>query len=192
MFQKAQEAKEKSEDVQIKENMTLSEYEGIMNGYVDGTRDTVTIDREEYELLIPSPIGENSLLMSSINTSKAKESLNLTSFTNTFSESYEDYFSYDSNTGELICKKAGWYIVKLELRLDNQNSQSTTTYVRMFINNIDIGNVRAVCSAASTIQSDCNTITFYIRPGEKLNFSKETSGGPAYWQNDVSISLFKM
>jgi len=56
IFEKAQEAKEKHEDAQVKENAILEGYQNTINEYADGSvsgsRDTVTIDKEEYDNLL--------------------------------------------------------------------------------------------------------------------------------------------
>ena len=192
LFDKVKLAKEKSDEAQAKENETLGDYENKIGEYLDNTRETVTIDKEEYESLIPSPIGNNSLLMSSVNGSTSLGELDLKSFTNTFSEQCEDYFLYDSTTGQLICKKAGWYIVKLEIYIDNNNPSATTTSVSMLINDINIGDAKAQCRQNSGLQYDCNTITFYARPEEKIEFFKVTTGVAAYYRNTATILLYKM
>lgn len=52
LFEKTKSAKEESEKAEIKENLTLTEYDSIINRYIDGARDTVTIDKESYNALI--------------------------------------------------------------------------------------------------------------------------------------------
>lgn len=172
IFKLAEDATEKYKNSAEKEEAEIAK----ANEYIANGRETVVISKEEYESLIPSPIGEDSLLMSSNNGSLAVQNINLTSFTNDFSDSFENYFSYDSTTGELTCKKAGWYIVKLEIDIDSANGTSTTSTVSLFINNINMGDVKAVGRVDSVLQYDCNTITFYVKPGEKLKFSKNTIG----------------
>ncbi len=172
IFKLAKDATEKYKNSAEKEEAEIAK----ANEYIANGRETVVISKEEYESLIPSPIGEDSLLMSSNNRSLACQNINLTSFTNDFSDSFENYFSYDSTTGELTCKKAGWYMVKLEMYIDNANGSLTSSAVSLFINNINIGNAKAIGRADSVLQYDCNTITFYVKPEEKLKFSKDTIG----------------
>lgn len=52
LFEKAQLAKEKQENAQIKENETLGDYENEIGQYVDGNRETITVDKEEYYSLV--------------------------------------------------------------------------------------------------------------------------------------------
>lgn len=51
LFEKAQLAKEKTDASQTDENEKLKEYEDILNGQIDGSRDTETVSREEYDKL---------------------------------------------------------------------------------------------------------------------------------------------
>ena len=51
LFKNAKLAKEKSENVQIEENIILDNYENKISEYVDNSRETVTISKEEYEQL---------------------------------------------------------------------------------------------------------------------------------------------
>ena len=51
LFGTVQLAKEESEKAQVGENETLTDYENKIDQYVDGTRNTITIDEEEYNQL---------------------------------------------------------------------------------------------------------------------------------------------
>ena len=51
LFEKTKLAKEKQENAQIEEDETLGNYEDAINSTVVGSRDTVTISKEEYEEL---------------------------------------------------------------------------------------------------------------------------------------------
>ena len=52
LFENVKLAKEKSEQVQDKENITLDEYKNIINKYVDGTRDNKNYNYEDNEEVI--------------------------------------------------------------------------------------------------------------------------------------------
>lgn len=49
LFGKAKQAEQKSKDAQELENLTLADYENKIESSVKGSRDTVTISKEEYE-----------------------------------------------------------------------------------------------------------------------------------------------
>ena len=51
LFEKARLAKEKQENAEIEEDEILGDYENKISNYVSGSRDTVTISKEEYEIL---------------------------------------------------------------------------------------------------------------------------------------------
>jgi len=51
LFENAKLAKEKSEAAEEKQEGTLADYENIMNGYINNNRETVTVNKEEYENL---------------------------------------------------------------------------------------------------------------------------------------------
>lgn len=51
LFVKVDEAKKKTENAQIEENGTLTNYESTIGKYVSGTREQITVDKEEYEQL---------------------------------------------------------------------------------------------------------------------------------------------
>lgn len=51
MFEKTQQAKQEQENAQIKEEATLADYENKINQYVNGTREQITVDKQEYEQL---------------------------------------------------------------------------------------------------------------------------------------------
>jgi len=64
IFEKAQDAKEKHENAQAQENAILSDYQNTINeyadGYVESSRDTITISREELNSIIDERIAENT------------------------------------------------------------------------------------------------------------------------------------
>ena len=49
LFGKTKQAEQKSKDAQELENLTLADYENKIDSTVNGSRDTVTISKEEYE-----------------------------------------------------------------------------------------------------------------------------------------------
>ena len=51
LFEKTKLAKQKSKNAEIKENSTLMDYENNINQTIVGNRDTITINKEEYEQL---------------------------------------------------------------------------------------------------------------------------------------------
>ena len=51
VFGKAKQAKQKSKDAQELENLTLADYKNKIDSTVNGSRDTVTISKEEYETI---------------------------------------------------------------------------------------------------------------------------------------------
>lgn len=51
LFEKGQLAKEKYGNAQAKENTILEDYEDTVDGYVEGSREQVRVDKEEYEQL---------------------------------------------------------------------------------------------------------------------------------------------
>lgn len=51
LFKNAQLAKEKSENMQVKENKILTDYENKIGEYISGYREQITVDKEEYEKL---------------------------------------------------------------------------------------------------------------------------------------------
>ncbi len=52
LLEKAKFAKEKQENVQIEEKTKLSDYESKVGEYVDGNREKITVDKNEYEQLL--------------------------------------------------------------------------------------------------------------------------------------------
>ena len=64
LFEKAKLAKEKQENAQIKEDVTLGEYENEINQAVVGSRDTVTLSTEEYNKLKNANVySENEIII---------------------------------------------------------------------------------------------------------------------------------
>ena len=51
LFENAKQAKQKSKNAQELENVTLANYENKIDSTVNGSRDTVTISKEEYQEL---------------------------------------------------------------------------------------------------------------------------------------------
>lgn len=51
LFEKADEAKKKTENAQVEEEETLADYENTIGEYVSGTREQIMVDKEEYEEL---------------------------------------------------------------------------------------------------------------------------------------------
>ena len=51
LFEKAKQAERKSKDAQELENVTLTDYENKIDSTVNGSRDTITISKEEYQEL---------------------------------------------------------------------------------------------------------------------------------------------
>ena len=51
LFGKAKQAEQKSKDAQELENITLADYENKIDSTVNGSRDTITISKEEYQEL---------------------------------------------------------------------------------------------------------------------------------------------
>lgn len=75
LFEKARLAEQESKNAQEKEDATLGDYENKIEEYIDSSRDTVIIDKEEYENLKKK--GTIELIASS--TSKTTETQNVSS-----------------------------------------------------------------------------------------------------------------
>ncbi len=56
LFEKADEAKKKTENAQVEEEETLADYENTIGEYVSGTRETITITEEELQKRINSAV----------------------------------------------------------------------------------------------------------------------------------------
>ena len=79
---------------------------------------------DKMEKKLPNSINEQSLIMTATNkdTTKTSTSLTLKNFEPNFSENFNDYFDYNSTTGELTCKQNGWYSVYLQALITHGNS----------------------------------------------------------------------
>ena len=51
IFAKSEEAKKRTENAQVEENMTLADYESRIGKYISGNREEITVDKAEYEQL---------------------------------------------------------------------------------------------------------------------------------------------
>ncbi len=65
---------------------------------IEELKNEINLLKEQNENLTPKGISENSLLLSSFNNSLAVETVNLNSFTNTFKDSFDEYFIYHETT----------------------------------------------------------------------------------------------
>ena len=138
-------------------------------------------------------INEKSLLMSSINQSLNVENVNITSFTNTFTEGeFAKYFEYNSSNGELTCKEEGWFLVSLSLSMHGEPSDYCSQVLALFINGVNIASVRGSITSKSTMSDDENNTTIYMKKGDKITAQKQTTNKAVTYRNTSSITIFKI
>lgn len=71
LFAQVDEAKKKTENIQVEEEKTLASYENTIGEYVSGTRDQIIVDKAEYEQL-KSKIEELNQKISDLETKNNK------------------------------------------------------------------------------------------------------------------------
>lgn len=138
IFNRAKEARKKHLNGQLAESAEIDKVSNEIDSHVGAnSRDTVTISQEEYEIIKPKSLGRATLLMKSSNNNLTRTTLDLKSFTNSFEEDYNTYFTYDAITGEIKAKKSGWYFINAELDIRNAY-YFTDTQFYLTINDVDI------------------------------------------------------
>lgn len=187
IFNLAQTAKQKYENSAEKEEAELAK----VNEYIANGRETVVISKEEYEALKPKSIKQDSLILSSANTSKSLQNINLNSFTNTFSDNFEEYFLYNSNTGELTCKKAGWYMINQNVEITHTGNWSCINFY-LYINDINVSHCRAKAFSGANGQSNSSSMTIFLNSGDRVKVTKEVTDDSPNWGASANIKIFKL
>ena len=174
LIKKAELAKQKSEEAELEENETLGDYESKISEYIDNSKDTVTLSKEEYESLKPKSITEESLLMESSNENLDAGTKTLNNFSNKFSDNFETYFTYDEKTGDLTCKKDGWYFTDLCLDVRTTGNYGTTE-VNLYVNDVCITKVYGQSSSSGGYNRDSNAFSVFLSKGDVLKITRSTS-----------------
>lgn len=134
------------------------------------------------------------MLLSSNNSSFVLETVNLNSFANDFKESFEEYFSYNETTGELACKKDGWYGFDMRIAINLGNGKNwTNLYLRLKINNLTITTLRgAATTGEAVLADDSNFISLYLKKDDKIEIEKATVNDVSTVQNEAFLNIFKL
>ena len=158
-------------------NATEEEKEQLakVDSEIQSSRETVTISEEEYESLKPKSITADSILMTSTNNNLNVGTLNLSDFTNDFTNNFENYFTYDNATGDLTCKKDGWYCINLRLNLSKPTTW-TTTYLSTYINDIEINKMFGCTEPNCLMSDDANSMTIFIKKGDIIGVVATSMG----------------
>ncbi len=196
---KAKEAEEKHKQAEQEERNSLDKLYSSIKVATDDNAE-ITISMKDLKSFIAEQMGiegihEKSLLMTSTNTSLEVETINLSSFSNTFHEKFAEYFEYNETTGELTCLKEGEYLVMMELSMCTYTSSSSSwvsgvTYCK--VNDIILNFIKGTTSYKTADADDCNSIRVFLKKGDKLSFLKETSNAKPSNRNVVNIRLIKM
>lgn len=147
--------------------------------------------KNENNALKPNSISTDSLLMTSTCGKNAVNTVNLSSFTNTFTTTFDECFSYNNATGELICKKDGWYIFKLEILLDGIGNTWSQGNLTTEVNNLEIQKIRALLNDGCKRADSSDSLTLFLKNGDNIQFhSKIANASPNI--HSATITLFKL
>ena len=115
---------------------------------------------------------------------------NLTTFTNDFSQNFNNYLTYNETTGEITCNKTGWYYVFLDIS-GNHGTPSYQSTLSLIVNNVTLSYVKCRTSQYSQWDSDCDGITFFLKEGNTISFSEYVPGTMS-WEMIVKVLIYKM
>lgn len=139
----------------------------------------------------PNSITTDSLLMKSFNDRVAVGNVNLSSFTNSFKNSFDECFSFNQSTGELTCKKDGWYTFQLSIKVDSiYGKGGADGSVELIINNQHIQNVEYLVGDNSTICCDSDSFSVFLKNGDVIQILKSIAEKPVYLY-EARVQLFK-
>lgn len=174
-------------EFEIGSDLHLASVDGVK---VETGDETVTISKEEYENMKPNPITADSLLLTAVNFSTAIETVNLSSFNLTFGNTFENYFSLDKNTGELTCKKSGWYCINSELYMNS--GDLAFSWLKFFLNEIEFSKLNGVVSIGSNLSCNNNSVTIFLSDKDKISFSKITTQRALTADYNATIQIYKL
>ena len=117
---------------------------------------------------------------------------NLSKFTNKFDENFDTYFTYNQTSGDIICKKDGWYGISLSVSLDNWSEGEGDTILTLYINNVGVGFARCVARSVNPDAHDYNLCTLYVKKGDSLKISKVTKNSNISSINDAGVTIIKL
>lgn len=186
-------------EFEIDRQLKLASINGIKvadsnTNQIEELKNEINLLKEQNENLKPKGINEKSLLLSSNNSSFVLETVNLNSFANDFKESFEEYFSYNETTGELTCKKDGWYGFDMRIAINLGNGKNwTNLYLRLKINNLTITTLRgAATTGEAVLADDSNFISLYLKKDDKIEIEKATVNDVSTVQNEAFLNIFKL
>lgn len=164
-------------------------YETIKNDFQNLKEDYENL-KNENKILKPGSPSSGSLLMTSNYNKNKVESVHLNSFTNTFTNSFYECFDYNTTTGELTCKKDGWYIFIILVTSDGTSSWGANILYTI-VNNVTVQHVQAVVGVGSYRADSSDSLSLFLKTGDKVQFTKTTENASPE-TNVAGITLLKL
>lgn len=172
-------AKKSTQDYQTaQENEAIKLNEA--SDYIVGSRDTVTIDKEEYENLkraIPTGIKTDIYVRNSYNNKASyseKNTMNAFTKENDPENKISEYLSY-SDKGYTVLK-SGWYFIKTYVEVGS--SSACDLYMRFVLNGKEIINATGWTSGGIW-DRDQDVCPIYLNESDIVYFASYADGGTA-------------
>lgn len=193
LLEKAQLAKEETENIQNKEEDILNNYEEKINEQINSSRETIEIDKKEYsELLnrvkeLENKMNFNLKAEPVIKVNKKSNSMGASTIWLNNNNSYmtreynEEYFEYDSENG-FVTKKSGLYLITMSSHI----SVAGNSELNIKVNNIVYCLNRAYTSG-SHIGGRTGNITIFLNKDDIINgnFYTGASGSNHYFNCSI-------
>ena len=186
---RAQNAKTLTEQTQANEQAQLAK----ADEYIEGSREQITIDKQEYEELKASkPTGiKSDIYVQNVYNNKAsysnKTTMNAFTKTTDSENKISEYLSYSDEKG-YIAQKTGWYFIKTEAYVHSSNA--TDLYVGLYINENEI--MRTIAWSTSSIASrNSDNTSMWLNKGDTI-YANASSNGATAITKTATIEIYPM